>query len=242
MPRDRAPAPSRGRRRRARRCRRPPNRGPAPVPQSDRASRRSRPAAARTTGRGGRSDATSSSRSRYSARARRRSARAASVWVRNRATAASSSPTPLPLVASVMTIGGRHSPGQRCAGRASPRSRPPSYSAPSRSALLTTKTSAIPAAPRLERLARRRRAPGTASRASVVCRADDVDLVLPDADRLDEHDIAAVGVEHQRRARTCRGREPAEVAARRERRMKHAAGPRACDCMRTRSPRMAPPL
>ena len=44
--------------------------------------------------------------------------------------------------------------------------------------------------------------------------ADDVDFVLSDADRLDEDDVLAGGVEHQRGVGG-RAREPAEVAARR---------------------------
>ena len=47
-----------------------------------------------------------------------------------------------------------------------------------------------------------------------VGRADDVDFVLTDADRFDEHDVFAGGVEHQRRI-AGRAGQAAEVSARR---------------------------
>ena len=86
-------------------------------------------------------------------------------------------------------------------------------SAPSRSALLTTKTSGNLHDPGLERLdlvarPRHQRDDGN------VGRPDDVDLVLADADRLDQDDVLAAGIEDQRHV-AGRSRQAAEVAARR---------------------------
>ena len=67
----------------------------------------------------------------------------------------------------------------------------------------------------------------------------DLDLALPDADGLDEHDVAAGGVEHAQRLGRAPG-QPAEVAARGHR-PDVDAGSSAWSCIRTRSPSRAPP-
>ena len=55
--------------------------------------------------------------------------------------------------------------------------------------------------------------PGASSTSVVSASAGDLDLGLPDADGLDEHHVAAGGVEHPQRLRRRPG-QPAEVAAR----------------------------
>ena len=119
-----------------------------------------------------------------------------------------------------MTIGGRHSPAAKVCSASIASIEAAIRSAPSRSALLTTKMSAISMMPGLERLhvvagARHQRHDRD------VGRADDVDFVLADADGLDDHDILAAGVEHQRDLARGAG-EAAEVAARRHAADEHA--------------------
>ena len=58
----------------------------------------------------------------------------------------------------------------------------------------------------------RRPCPGASSTSVVSASAGDLDLALPDADGLDEHHVAAGGVEHPQRLRRRPG-QPAEVAA-----------------------------
>jgi hypothetical protein len=73
-----------------------------------------------------------------------------------------------------------------------------------------------------------------------VGRPDDVDLVLADADRLDDDDVLAGGVEDERGI-AGRAREAAEMPARRHAADEHPSSA-ACDCIRSRSPRTAPPV
>ena len=85
-------------------------------------------------------------------------------------------------------------------------------SAPSRSALLTTKTSATSRMPALAAWMPSP-IPGATS-TSVVSASEAISSSdWPDADGLDQHDVAAGGVEHPQRLRRRPG-EPAEVAAR----------------------------
>ena len=73
-----------------------------------------------------------------------------------------------------------------------------------------------------------------------VGRADDVHFVLADADRLDDDDVLAGGVEHERGV-AGRARQAAQVSARRHAADEHAfVG--ACACIRRRSPSTAPPV
>ena len=85
-------------------------------------------------------------------------------------------------------------------------------SAPSRSALLTTKTSPISRMPALAAWMPSPM-PGREQHDGRVGQAGDLDLGLADADGLDEDDVAAGGVEHPQRLRG-RPRQAAEVAAR----------------------------
>ena len=162
--------------------------------------------------------ARNSSRSRSSrrdARAGRRSSRCAR-WP---ATAAQSSSIPVPSVATVSTIGGVQS---RCAGQLEHlhAGRAPCSSAPGRSALLTTNTSAISSRPAFARL-------HAVAPARVhdddrrVGGVGDLDLDLPDADGLDDHPRLAGGVEHTHGLRR-REREAAEMPAGRHRADEHA--------------------
>ena len=85
-------------------------------------------------------------------------------------------------------------------------------SASGRSALLTTWMSAISSMPALIAWMSSPR-PGADDDDGRVRGARDVDLVLADADRLDDHDVVARGVEHVDRVERA-AREPAERAAR----------------------------
>ena len=82
--------------------------------------------------------------------------------------------------------------------------------------------------------------PGTSVDDGDVCGADDVDLVLADADRLDDDHVLAGGVEHERRV-AGGARQAAEVPARGHAADEHA-GSGAWACMRSRSPSTAPPV
>ena len=70
--------------------------------------------------------------------------------------------------------------------------------------------------------------------------ADDVHFVLADADRLDDHDVLAGGVEHQRGVARRAASPPRwpRVAMLRT----NTPASSACALMRTRSPRIAPPV
>ena len=120
-----------------------------------------------------------------------------------------------------------------------PRSTATVRSAPSRSALLTTKMSAISMMPALSACTSSPAA-GHEHHDRDVGGADDVDFVLADADGLDDDDVLAGGVEHERGVARRRARPPRwpRVAMLR---MNTPASP-ACACMRTRSPRIAPPV
>ena len=124
---------------------------------------------------------------------------AAGVRAERARSSATAPATPLPVVASVLTIGGRHSPvAERLQRQGSPRSTSTVRSAPSRSALLTTKMSAISMMPALSACTSSP-VPGTSIDDRDVGGADDVDFVLADADGLDDDDVLAGGVEHERR-------------------------------------------
>ena len=84
-------------------------------------------------------------------------------------------------------------------------------SAPSRSALLTTKMSAISRMPALTAWIASPM-PGASSTSVVSARLATSTSAWPDADGLDEHDVAAGALQHPHRLRGGRG-EPAEVAA-----------------------------
>ena len=135
-------------------------------------------------------------------------------------TASSSSATPLPVVASVLTIGGRHSPAPNVC----------SESIASIDAAIAIGAFAIGLVDHedvgdlhdagLQRLhivagARHQRHDRD------VGGADDVDLVLADADGLDEDDVLAARVEHER-GLAGRARQAAEMAARRHAADEHA--------------------
>ena len=117
-------------------------------------------------------------------------------WSRWAATASTSSPTPSPRSATVRTTG-------TCQGRASPRwsiwrrSRA-TTSAPSRSALLTTNTSATS---RMPALATCTASPNPGRGRPGWCRPGRLDLGLADPDGLDQDDVAAGGVQHPHRLR-----------------------------------------
>ena len=85
----------------------------------------------------------SRSRRRNSLRALSRRARVPSEWVRNALIVCHNSGTPRPVVASVFTIGGRHSPSPKCCSARFDSIDVTMRSAPSRSHLFTTKMSAI---------------------------------------------------------------------------------------------------
>ena len=93
-------------------------------------------------------------------------------------------------------------------------------SAPSRSALLTTKMSAISMMPALSACTSSP-VPGTSVTIDDVGGADDVDFVLADADGLDDDDVEAGGVEDDRGLGR-RPRQAAEMAARRHAADEHA--------------------
>ena len=150
---------------------------------------------------------------------------------RNCPIASTSSATPAPVVAIVFRIGGRHSPS--AVGRAAPgcaSTADTSRSAPSRSALLTTKMSAISMMPALSACTRRR-CPGTSVDDRHVGGADDVDFVLADADGFDDDDRPCR--RRRARARHRRSRAPGRRdAARRHAADEHAVVGR-CACMRS---------
>ena len=73
-----------------------------------------------------------------------------------------------------------------------------------------------------------------------VGRSHDVDFVLADANGLDQDDVLAGGVEHERDF-AGRAREPPRWPRVAMLRMNTPSSP-ACACMRTRSPRIAPPV
>ena len=120
---------------------------------------------------------------------------------------------PIFCAATVLTTGGRHRPGSVRSPREIMwrRSRTVA-SAPSRSALLTTKTSPISRMPALAAWMPSPM-PGREQHDRGVGEAGDLDLGLADADGLDEHDVAPGGVEHADRLRRRPG-QPAEVPAR----------------------------
>src|SRR5258706_5559482 len=91
----------------------------------------------------------SRSRSRNSCRTRWREARASAECARTCVTTSSSSAIPVPVVASVFRIGGRHSPGWNACSDSMVDTDCARRSAPSRSALFTTKMSAISMMPAL---------------------------------------------------------------------------------------------
>ena len=123
-------------------------------------------------------------------------------------------------LASVFTIGGRQSPSPNDCSDSIASIDATVRSAPSRSALFTTKMSAISMMPAFSACTSSP-VPGTSRTMRDVGRADDVDFVLADADRLDEHDVLAGGVEHERGI-AGRAREAAQVAARRHAADEHA--------------------
>ncbi len=100
------------------------------------------------------------SRSRHSARARRRELNTAPVFWRKRSIVSTSSATPAPVVATVRSTGGRHESAGHCSSDSIDSIDAAVRSAPSRSALLTTKTSAISMMPAL-RACTSSPAPGT---------------------------------------------------------------------------------
>ena len=132
-----------------------------------------------------------------------------------------SSATPSPVVATVLHD--RRPPlarRRRSAATAFASIAATSRSAPSRSALLTTKMSAISMMPALSACTSSP-VPGTSVDDRDVGGADDVDFVLADADGFDDDDVLAGGVEHERGV-AGRAREAAEMAARRHAADEHA--------------------
>ena len=161
-----------------------------------------------------------SSRMRHSARARRRPLRPAARVGTKPLDGLEQLRDALPARRRGLDIGGRHSPGRTPAARAAPQSRRRCRSAPSRSALLTTKMSAISMMPAFSAWTSSP-APGHNRHDRHVGRAHDVDFVLADADGLDQHDVLAGGVEHQRCVARGAG-ETAEMPARRHAADEHA--------------------
>ena len=181
----------------------------------------------------------SSSRTRNPARARRRLPCDASVCARNRSTASSSSVTPLPVVASVLTIGGRHAPGPNVCSDSVDSIEATVRSAPSRSALFTTKMSAISMMPALSactsspdpgtRITIDTSAVRTMSTSS--CPTPTVSMRTMSVPAASSTRAASLV------ARASPPRWPRVAMLR-----MNTPGSRACACMRTRSPRTAPPL
>ena len=143
---------------------------------------------------------------------------------------------PSPVVASVFTIGGRHCRARSCAAPASPRSRRPS--GPVAVRLVDHEDVRTPHDPGLQRLhlvarPRHQRDDGN------VGHPDDVDLVLADADGFNRMTSLPPASRISATSPVDRDRPPRwpRVAIHDE-----DAGVSACACMRTRSPRMAPPL
>ena len=128
------------------------------------------------------------------------------------AIASTRSPIPCPLVATVFTIGGRHSSAPiRLTATELASIADTSRSLPSRSALLTTKMSAISMMPALSACTSSPRARHQRDDRDVG-RPDDVDFVLAHANGLDDDDVLAGGVEDERGV-AGRARESAELAA-----------------------------
>ena len=130
-----------------------------------------------------------------------------------------SSGIPWPVVATVLTIGGRHSPPRTCAAqvRLDRRDQPLGAFA---IGLVDDEDVGDLHDAGLERLHLVAGA-GHQRDDRDVGGADDVDFVLADADGLDDHDVVAGGVEHQRRV-AGGARQPAEMPARRHAADEHA--------------------
>ena len=146
-------------------------------------------------------------------RAFSRLARVPSECARNALIVCHSSATPLPVVASVLTIGGRHSPFAEMLQREVRLDRRHHAIGAVAIALVDHEDVGDLHDAGLERLhvvagARHQHDDRD------VGGADDVDFVLADADGFDDHEALAGGVEHQRRI-AGRAREAAHVAARR---------------------------
>ena len=142
----------------------------------------------------------------------------ASTCARCSASLASSSSIPSPRCASVLMIGTGQLP---CGASVStPRISRTIVSVSGWSALLTTITSGISITPALSAWIESPE-PGISTSTTRVRVVDHVDLRLADADRLQEHVVAARGV-HQQRGLQRRLGEPAERAARRHRADEHA--------------------
>ena len=173
---------------------------------------------------------------RSRSRKRRRSALVGCRRARGTGTiAAHSSSTPRPVVASVLSTGGVHATGRRRLQRqAPPRSPAPRRSMPSRSALLTTNTSAISMMPALIACTSSP-VPGTSTTTVDVSGPGHVHFVLSDADGLDQHDVEAGRVEHERRV-AGRPRQPAQMAAGAPCCARTRRDPRRGALIRTRSP------
>ena len=162
-----------------------------------------------------------SSRSRYSLRVaaprRLRPRRSARETARSPST---SSGTPAPVVATVFMIGGRHSPSAYVCSARFDSTADTRRSAPSRSALLTTKMSAISMMPALSAWTSSP-VPGTSItiETSAVRTMSTSSWPTPTVSMM--IDVLAGGVEHERRVAGRRG-QPAEVAARRHAADEHA--------------------
>ena len=219
---------------------RPRCRDRAPGWRSDRGARPARPRCstpARRAARTGATAARAAGTRRARGAARARAGRSAPGSARP---AASSASTPLPVVASVFTIGGRHSP---CAERVQRQHRLDRRDHPIGAfvvRLVDHEDVGDLHDAGLERLhlvagARHQRHDRD------VGGAHDVHLVLADADGLDQHDVLAGGVEHRARRRSVARARPPRWPRVAMLRMNTPLSP-ACACMRTRSPRIAPPL
>ena len=101
-------------------------------------------------------------------------------------------------MASVLRIGGFHSAASNVCSDRFAATACTTRSAPSRSALFTTKMSAISMMPALIACTSSP-APGTSRTIEMSAVRHDIDFVLSDADGLDDHDVLARGVEHERR-------------------------------------------
>ena len=119
---------------------------------------------------------------------------------------------PTPRVASVLSTGVAQPPGGSVCSESIASIDETIRSAPSRSALLTTKTSAISMMPALSACTSSP-VPGTSITTETSARPHDVHFILADADRLDDDIVAAGGVQHERGVGG-RARQPAEVTAR----------------------------
>ena len=180
-----------------------------------------------------------SSRTLHSARVRRRSPVAGVVCFRKRSIASSSSGRPRPVVASVLTIGGRHSCGPNDCSDRSASIDATVLSAPSRSALLTTKMSAISMMPALSAWTSSP-APGTivTSDTSAVRTISTSSWPTPTVSMR----TTSLPAASRRRATSLVARaSPPRWPRVAMLRMNTPSSP-ACACMRTRSPRIAPPV